>query len=244
MIPMAPQIGFDRFIQLDWVAAALKVRAGMASLDDLNELLDAAGLGKEAKAKTRTKLNALALAPRTDLADLISRGADIVKGTDHAEDLAAFAWGAAIATYPYFGKVAEFTGRLTSIQGDCAVSEINRRISEVYGDREVTKRATRAVIQTQADWGAIQRVEKGKRLVRLPAKSLKNDKMVVWLVEAALRYQMKAISLATLQSLAVIYPFVLDQPLGYVLSNSPMLEVRAEGPSNQFVALRATFGAQ
>lgn len=32
-------------------------------------------------------------------------------------------------------KVAEFTGRLTSIQGNFAVSEIHRRISEVYGDR-------------------------------------------------------------------------------------------------------------
>ena len=158
MIPTAPQIGFDRFIQLDWVAAALKVRAGMASLDELNELLDAAGLGKEAKAKTRTKLNALALEPRPDLADLIDRGVQIFKGTEDAGELAAFAWGAAIATYPYFGKVAEFTGRLTSIQGDCAVSEIHRRISEVYGDREVTKRATQAVVQTQANWGASERV--------------------------------------------------------------------------------------
>ena len=137
MIPTAPQIGFDRFIQLDWVAAALKVRAGMASLDELNELLDAAGLGKEAKAKTRTKLNALALEPRADLADFIDRGVQIFKGAEDAGKLAAFAWGAAIANYHYFGKVAEFTGRLTSIQGDCAVSEIHRRISEVYGDREV-----------------------------------------------------------------------------------------------------------
>ncbi len=214
MIPTVPQIGFDRFIQLDWVATALKVRAGMASLDMLNDLLDAAGLGKEAKAKTRTKLNALALEPRTDLADFIVRGVDIFKGTDKVGELAVFAWGAAIATYPYFGKVAEFTGRLTSIQGDCAVSEIHRRISEVYGDREVTKRATQAVIQTQANWGTIERVEKGKRLVRLQARRLKNDKMVAWLVESALRYQQKAIALATVQSLAVIYPFVLDQPLG------------------------------
>ena len=114
----------------------------------------------------------------------------------------------------------------------------------MYGDREVTKRATQAVIQTQANWGAIERVEKGKRLIRLQARSLKNDEMVAWLVEAALRYQRKAISLATLQSLAVIYPFVLDQPLGYLLSNSPTLEVRSEGPSNQFVALRAAFGGQ
>ena len=240
MIPTIPQIGFDRFIQLDWVAAALRVRAGMASLDMLNEMLDAAGLGKEAKAKTRTKLNALALDPRADLADFIVRGVHIFKDTDKVGELAAFAWGAAIATYPYFGKVAEFTGRLTSIQGDCAVSEIHRRISEVYGDREVTKRATQAVIQTQANWGTIERVEKGTRLVRLQARRLKNDKMVAWLVESALRYQQKAIALATVQSLAVIYPFVLDQPLGYLMSNSQTIEVRLEGPSNQFVALRST----
>lgn len=239
MIPTVPQIGFDRFIQLDWVAMALNVRAGIANIEKLNDLLDAANLGKEAKAKTRTKLNALGLEPRSDLVDFIDRGVHIFKGTDDIGEIAAFAWGAAIATYPYFGKVAEFTGRLTSIQGDCAVSEIHRRISEVYGDREITKRATQAVIQTQANWGAIERVEKGKRLIRLPTRSLKNDKMVAWLVEAALRYQQKDISLATLQSLAVIYPFVLDQSLGYVVSNSPMLELRSEGPSNQFVALRS-----
>lgn len=238
MISTAPQIGFDRFIQLDWVAAALKVRAGAASLDELDELLNVAGLGKEAKAKTRTKLNALVLEPRADLADFIDRGVHIFKGFGGAEQLAVFAWGAAIAAYPYFGRVAEFTGRLTSIQGDCAMSEIHRRISEMYGDREVTKRASQAVIQTQANWGAIERVEKGKRLVRLHARSLKNDSMVAWLVEAALRYQQKAISLATLQSLAVLYPFVLDQSLGYVMSNSRTLEVRSEGPGSQFVALR------
>jgi hypothetical protein len=238
MIQTAPQIGFDRFIQLDWVAAALKVRAGVASLDELNELLDTAGLGKEAKAKTRTKLNALALEPRPDLTDLIDRGVQIFNGTADAGELAAFAWGAAIGTYPYFGQVAEFTGRLTSIQGDCAVSEIHRRISEVYGDREVTKRATQAVIQTQANWGAIERVEKGKRLVRLQTRSLKNYKMVAWLVESALRYQQKAIALETLQSLAVIYPFALDQPLGYVVSKSPALELRAAGSRNHFVTLR------
>jgi len=237
MIPTAPQIGFDRFIQLDWVAAALKVRAGVASLDELNELLDAAGLGKEAKAKNRTKLNALALEPRPELADLIDRGVQIFKGTEGAGELAAFAWGAAIATYPYFGKVAEFTGRLTSIQGDCAVSEIHRRISEVYGDREVTKRATQAVIQTQANWGAIKRVEKGKRLVRLQARSLKNDKMVAWLVESALRYVGRAVPVEGLQSHPVLYPFAFVQPVSYAASNTPSLMLRLEGPGNMVIDL-------
>lgn len=38
MIPIAPPIGFDQFIQQDWVAAALMLCPGVASPDDLNAL--------------------------------------------------------------------------------------------------------------------------------------------------------------------------------------------------------------
>ncbi len=116
MIPTAPQIGFDRFIQLDWVAAALKVRAGMASLDELNELLDAAGLGVAARKKTRTVLNRLWLEPRPDLADFANRGVEIHR-TSSDVSIAALTWGMAIATYPFFGKVAELVGRLSADPG-------------------------------------------------------------------------------------------------------------------------------
>lgn len=238
-MPTAPQIGFDRFIQLTWVAAALKVRAGRATRDELDQLLSAAGLGIEARAKTRTKLNALALEPRADLVDFIDRGVKLFAGAGDPADVAPFAWGAALAAYPYFGKVAEFTGRLTSIQGDCSVAEIHRRMSEVYGDREVTKRATQAVLQTQASWGAIERVENGKRLIRLAARALRDPRAVAWLVEAALRYRGRALPLATLKSTAVLYPFLLDQPLAYVVVNSDALELRSEGTSQQFVVLHA-----
>jgi hypothetical protein len=55
-----------------------------------------------------------------------------------------------------------------------------------------------------------------------------------------LRYHGKAMAFATLQSTAALCPFSFDQPLGCVVSNSPALELRSEGPSNYFVALRAT----
>lgn len=238
MIPTAPKIGFDRFIHLDWVAAALKVRAGMASLDELNELLDAAGLGVAARKKTRTVLNRLWLEPRPDLADFANRGVDIHR-TNAEVSIVALTWGMAIATYPFFGKVAELVGRLSSLQGDCAAAEVHRRMSELYGEREGTYRMTNMVLQSQGNWGAIERVAKGKRLIRQSPISVVNDRAVAWLIEAALRYTGKAIPVATLQSTAVIYPFVLEQPLGYVSSNSPALEVRSEGPGNQFVALRS-----
>ena len=238
MIPTAPQIGFDRFIQLDWMAAALKVRAGVASLDELNELLDAAGLGVAARKKTRTVLNRLWLEPRSELADFANRGVEIYRNRTNVS-ITALTWGMAIATYPFFGKVAELVGRLSALQGDCAAAEVHRRMSELYGEREGTYRMTNMVLQSQANWGAIERVEKGKRLIRKAPISVSNDRAVAWLIEAAVRYTGKAIPISTLQSAAVIYPFVLEQPLGYVSSKSPVLEVRSEGPSSQFAALRS-----
>lgn len=233
----APKIGFDRFIQLDWAATALKVRAGTASIDELNELLDSAGLGVAARKKTRTVLNRLWLDPRAELVEFAERGAEIFKANPTVP-VSALNWGMSIATYPFFGKVAELVGRLSALQGDCASAEVHRRMSEIYGEREGTCRMTNMVLQSQASWGALERVDKGKRLIRRVPVTLTNEQVVVWLVEAVLRYTGKAVSVPSLQSMPLIYPFVLDQSLAYVISNCPHLELRSEGSSNQYVALR------
>jgi hypothetical protein len=235
----APKIGFDRFIQLDWAAAALNIRAGAAGLDELNALLAEAGLSVEAKKKTRTVLNRLWLEPRTSLVDFADRGVSLYKSQADVP-IAALCWGVAIATYPFFGKVAELVGRLSALQGDCASAEVHRRMSEIYGEREGTRRMTNMVIQSQASWGAVERVEKGKRVIRLAPTTIDHDELTAWLIEAAVRYTGKPVSVPSLQSLPVLFPFTLTQPLAYVISNSPNLDLRSEGPSNQFVALRTT----
>ena len=236
----APQIGFDRFIQLDWAAAALNIRAGAAGLDDLNALLDAAGLGVEAKKKTRTVLNRLWLEPRAELIDFSDRGVAI-HNTQSDIPVAALCWGMAVASYTFFGKVAELVGRLSAIQGDCASAEVHRRMSETYGEREGTRRTTNMVIQSLASWGAVERVEKRNRVIRLAPMMIDNDELTAWLIEAAVRYVGKPVSVQNLQSLPVLFPFTLSRPLAYVVSNSPNVDLRSEGPSNQFVALRATY---
>lgn len=237
MAVSAPQIGFDRFIRLNWAEAALKVRAGILTLEDLNGVLDEASLGAAARTKTRTVLNRLWLEPRTELACYADRGIEIYKA-DLTVPVAALSWGMAIAMYPFYGKVAELVGRLSALQGDCASAEVHRRMSEIYGEREGTYRMTNMVLQTQSDWGAIERVEKGKRLVRRSSITMRNEQAVAWLIEGALRYVGRAMPLTTLQSQAVLYPFTFGSTLSYVLSKSPDLEMRSEGGGNQFVALR------
>lgn len=232
-----PQIGFDRFIDLKWIRASLDIRVERGSLDGINGLLDRAGLSTAAKKKVRTILNRLCLAPRTELKDFASRGVAIYRANP-ALDVAVLAWGMAIATYPFFGKVVEIVGRLSALQGDCAASEVHRRMSEMYGEREGTYRMTNMVLQSQANWGAIQRVENGRRIARLPRRTVGDDRAMDWLVEAAVRYLRRPVSIATLQSAPVLFPFGLSEHLAYVISKSEALELRSEGVVQQSVALR------
>jgi hypothetical protein len=88
-------------------------------------------------------------------------------------------------------------------------------MSETYGEREGTRRMTNMVIQSQASWGAVERVEKGKRVIRLPQTSIDNDALTAWLIEAAVRYAGKPVSVTSLQSLPVLFPFSLTRPLAY-----------------------------
>lgn len=238
MMTQAPRIGFDRFIASEWATTALKVRAGLAQPEDLEALLDAAGLGVAARTKTRTVLKRLWLDPRIELVDYADRGAAIFKARPDVP-VAAVHWGMAVATYPFFGKVAELIGRLSALQGDCASAEIHRRMSETYGEREGTYRMTNMVIQSQAGWGAVARAEKGKRVSRLASIVIENDELTAWLVEAALRYAHKPLAISSLQSQPVLFPFSLTRPLAYLASNSEHLAIRSEGASNQFVALRS-----
>lgn len=237
MTSSAPQIGFDRFIRQEWFTAALKARAGNGSIEELDAALDSAQLGVDAKRKTKIVLKRLWLDPRPELVEFADRGIAIYK-EDPAVSLVALTWGMAIATYPFFAKVAELVGRLSALQGDCAAAEVHRRMSEVFGEREGTYRMTRMVLQSQSDWGAIERVEGGKRIFRKTPLVVSNEAAVAWLVEGAVRYLGKAVAVASLQSLPVLFPFALEGPIGYIISNAANLDLRSEGGTNQLVRLR------
>lgn len=230
------QIGFDRFIQLDWAAAALRVRAGVSGLDDLTDLIDATHSGPAAKKKTRTVLNRLWLEPRPDLADFAERGVKIYReATD--TPIAALTWGMALATYPFFGKVAEIVGRLTALQGDCTSAEVHRRMAEIFGEREGTRRMTNMVLQSQASWGAIERVDKGKRIIRKPPIDLDASTAAAWLVEACVRYADRSLPVAGIGSNPIIYPFSFGSSNLYLLSKCRSLEIRTDCAGHQVVGL-------
>jgi len=231
----SPRIGFDRFIQLEWARAALRVRAGMTGIEELTELIDASHSGPAAKKKTRTVLNRLWLEPLPELVTFANRGVQIYKDAP-GTSVASLTWGMALACYPFFGRVAEIVGRLTALQGECTSAEVHRRMAELYGEREGTRRMTNMVLQSQADWGVIDRPNKGKQIVRKSPIDLEGSSVVSWLVEACLRHAGRSLSVANLEANPLLYPFRLGESISYVLSECGMLEIRMDSAGNQVVA--------
>lgn len=237
MRPTAPQIGFDRFIRLEWATKALEVRAGLAEIGELEVILDQAHSGPAARKKTRTVLNRLWLEPRKDI-EPFAQSAVALFQTAPDTSPAALTWGMAIVTYPFFAKVAEIIGRLTSLQGDCTTAEVHRRMAEIYGEREGTRRMTNMVLQSQVDWALLERSDNGKTLTRKKAVILDGPDLVRWMTKAVLGCSGRPVALGTLEAQPVIFPFGLGENLGFVLSSAPDLDLRADIAGNQLVSLR------
>jgi hypothetical protein len=232
----APKIGFDRFIRLEWAATSLQVRSGLADIGHLDDILTQAHGGLKAKKNTRTVLNRLWLKPRDEVAGLAQRGVDIFRAVPDTQ-VTALTWGMAVAVYPFFAKVAEIVGRLTSIQGDCTTAEVHRRMVEVYGEREGTRRMTNMVLQSQVDWGVLKKSENGRTLTRKPEIALQSPETVQWFILALLMHVGRPLTLDGISAQPVVFPFSFGDNLGFVLSTSEVLDMRVDSSGNRIVSL-------
>lgn len=239
MTTKVPIIGFDRYVDIDWCRSALDAAATESPIEVVRDQVAMMLPGIESQRKTIDVLKRLSTKPFEHLADFIGRGIAIYKrlGQDIVLPLV---WGASIASYPFFGKTSETTGRLLALQGDCSIKELQRRIAEQYGDRSGIERAVTRVLQTQVSWQSIERDESAKRITKLPTILINDSELIAWLIESVGHYTGKPIPMASIQSLPVLYPFDFMQSIPYVVSISENLLLRSEGPSTQYVALRST----
>jgi len=217
----------------------MNVRGSMAEAGALDELLDSSNLGLKAKKNTKTVLNKLWLNPQAELSSLADRGVELGRQHPDATNV-VLSWGMAVASYPFFGKVAELIGRLSGIQGDCSASALQRRMNEAYGERDSTRRSTSRVVQSMANWGVVERLDQGKRLTRATPAVITSEEVAAWLIEAAVIYAGKPLSASSLHALPVLFPFVLQTSLSYAVTKSSGLTLRSDGPANQLVALRTS----
>ncbi len=209
-------IGFDRKIALSWLDAtadwAAQGLAPAAIRERLDRLLDGqvAGAGSHsARGKTMTVLlHVWVLAPPA-LAPLRDDGLALLQGCAGRHRLPVH-WGMCLAAYPFFHDVAATTGRLLALQGRAALSQIVRRVNEVWGTRSTVTRAAQRVVRSFVDWGVL--AETGERGIFAPAPKIAvhGGGIGAWLPEAGIAAAARAgHPLHSLAGHAAFYPFDL-----------------------------------
>ncbi len=185
-------VGFDRKIHLSWLdATADWASQGLPAADirkRLDRLLDGqvAGIGSHsARGKTMTVLMHLWVLVPERLVPLRDDGLLLLR--DRGEDRRLpLHWGMCLAGYPFFRDVASTTGRLLSLQGSVALSQIVRRMTESWGTRSTVTRAVQRIVRSFVAWGVV--VETGEQGIFAPAPriAVHDPEVGAWLLEAGI----------------------------------------------------------
>ena len=238
-------IGFDRKIQLDWLDATADWAAQGLSVADIREQLaqrlegKLAGVGPHSsRGKAMTVLlHIWVLVPET-LVPLRDDGFSLLRDRS-GRDRLPLHWGMCMATYPFFRDVATTTGRLLSLQGTAALSQVVRRVTESWGERSTLIRAVQRVVRSFVEWGVL--IETDERGIFAPAPTItvtNDDGVGPWLLEAGIsNCENQARPFRSLMGASSFFPFKVKLSPRDVGSN-PRLEVYRQGLDEDVLMLR------
>jgi len=241
------EIGFSQRVRLEWFERTAElVRAG-ANRDeikkDLDEMLsDRLSVGSNAERGNRDKAISVLLKcwlPASDgVQPLRGSGLELIAQFP-GESRLPFHWGMAMAAYPFFGAVAETTGRLLRLQSAVSAAQVQRRLREQFGERETVARAARRVLRSFGDWGVLRDTATKGVYQAAPARQLREAGQVTWLLEATMRATgSNSASLAALFRSPALFPFELASIGAGVIRGTPRLELVRQGLDQEVMMLR------
>ena len=188
------QIGFSQRIQLEWLDYTVNlVLAGNSRQEIVTALGDrlrgALSVGNNPQRGTRDK--AITILTKTwvavpgELETLRDRGLDFLQRLPMSDRMLVH-WCMCMAVYPFFGTVADATGRLLRLQGTAGAAQVQRRLREQFGERETVARAARRILRTFIDWGVL--LETGKKGLYCGAakRAVDDVSLSVWAIAAVL----------------------------------------------------------
>lgn len=185
------KVGFDRTLKLEWLDITADLTMQGYSAQEINQKLDEFLMdqikGKDARRKTRTVLLATWVKTCKELLPFRSDAFNLLDYIPKEYHIVIH-WGMSMATYPFFGHMATNIGRLINLQGTVSSVELQRRVKEVYGERQTVSRAVQRLLRTFIDWEVLN--DTGKSGIYAPSNKIfiVDKNLVSWLVEGFLYY--------------------------------------------------------
>jgi len=185
---MSKQIGFDRFIKLQWaedLAWRMRETKDEASLkrilleDVLTQLPT-----HETRRKTSIVLLKAFYRVSPEHAQLRDEAIELLPQVGIKEAKALY-WGLMLLAFPVCVDTARHIGQLFDLQGDAPAATVQRRVVETWGQRGSLRSTLNKVVKTMADWGCLELTERKKVLLPAPAIPLEKPASL-WLIKVAL----------------------------------------------------------
>ena len=188
------QVGFSQRIRLDWLdytANAVLAGNGKAEIaaalrERLREVLSVGNNPERGnRDKAVTILTKVWVTVPEEHRALRDEGLDLLRQASTDARMLTH-WCMCMVAYPFFGAVAEATGRLLRLQGTAAAVQIQRRLRERLGERETVARAARRILRAFIDWGVL--LETGEKGIYrgTPKRVIGDGSFAVWALKANL----------------------------------------------------------
>lgn len=234
-------VGFDRYVEKQWMDKTAALVAEGKTLAEINSILDDYLLpsiaGETSRRKTKNILTATWVKSFKAEVAFKAEAVALFEAANNAEQLAIH-YGMSIATYPYFLSLSKILGRLFKLQDEVTNAEFNRRVIESVGDRESIKRAAARYLQSLIQWGLIEANSNGgvKPGIKIP---LHNSAVVTWLYSSTLfSVDKNWLSIDDINADPAWFPF--DIAHGYFnVQSSNLIEVVHQGVGNTLIAIKA-----
>lgn len=233
-------IGLDRLIHIEWLdATAGRLAAGDSPEDARKfvwELLEGVVAGKtaqSARGKTLTVLARVWLRPPGEASDLRDRVLRVI-GSCSADERLALHWALFAAAYPFFVDVAGAVGKVLSLHGEIALSQLTRRIVEVWGDRSTLRPAVQRLMRSMIQWGALRDGPKPGIYLAPSKKIVATGSVAELLIEGFLVTAQAGLPLSQLVSYPAAFPFEIRPDLA-ALRRSERLRVHRQGDQTDIV---------
>jgi len=240
------QVGIDRRIKLEWLEhTASLVLAGYSKEDIVSALQDklrdtlagGGSSGRGCREKTITVLMRVWVNTPTHLSQFKDAGLEILRRTPVNDHLPVH-WSALMATYPFWRDVAEVTGRLLRLQCTASVSQVTRRITETYGDRQTVSRSCQRALRSFVDWGVLVDTDTRGLFRQDRRMAISDPKVCAWVLEALLLSGASSGTLTGIRVSPALFPFEMQELSFSEIENNGRLELIRHGLDYELIKLK------
>lgn len=233
-------IGFDRYIEMEWLDQIAVWVADGNSRGELHELVDEYLApyinGATSLRKTKNVLFGVWVNTSESNSVFKAQAIELLK-TCSKQERVAIHWGLAVASYPFFASLTRLIGRLLRLQDDLYSKELVRRSVEQHGDTESVRRATARLLQSFDSWGVL--LSDSKSCFHPSTRiRLDNPELVTWLMASVFFSDERGrLSVDDLLSDPMWFPFEISRS-AFQVGQSRCLEVVHQGVGSTLLQIR------